>query len=371
MTEKTINLEEISVLAAQFRIGGRVARAEPYGTGHINDTYAVYFEKAPHKRYIFQRINHRIFPDVPGLMQNIARVTAHIRGKLEKTRGADLERGTLTVIPTTSGVGFLKTGSGDYWRAYIFIEGAMTHDVLKDKRQAYEAAKTFGAFQAMLADLPAPPLNETIPFFHHTPKRLAALESAVAQDKANRCAAARREIDFALAREKPASVVVDLMARGVIPSRVTHNDTKINNVMIDNTTGAGVCAIDLDTVMAGSALYDFGDMVRTATAMSAEDETDLSKPGVNMELFGELVRGYLEQAGSFLVKEERDLLAFSGRLITFTIGVRFLTDFLAGDVYFKTRRPNHNLDRCRVQFRMVELMEQQEAEMQRIVKQQV
>ena len=370
MTDKSINQEAMRDIVSNFRIGGRMTRAEPYGTGHINDTYAVYFEAAPQKRYIFQRINHRIFPDVPRLMENITRVTEHIRGKLERAPGSDRERCTLTIIPVKSGASFLETAAGEYWRAYVFIEGASTHDVLKEKRQAFEAAKTFGAFQGLLADLPAPPLHETIPYFHHTPRRMSALKEAVRKDAANRCATAGNEIKFALAREPMTSVVVDMLAKGLLPERVTHNDTKINNVMIDDVSGRGVCAIDLDTVMAGSALYDFGDMVRTAAATSAEDETDLSKAGVDMTLFAELVRGYLESAGSFLNDAERNNLAFSARLITFTIGIRFLTDFLAGDVYFKTHRPNHNLDRARVQFRMVEMMEAREEEMRRIVQKQ-
>jgi len=370
MTDKSINQEAMRDIVSNFRIGGRMTRAEPYGTGHINDTYAVYFEAAPQKRYIFQRINHRIFPDVPRLMENITRVTEHIRGKLERAPGSDRERCTLTVIPVESGASFLETAAGEYWRAYVFVEGASTHDVLKEKRQAFEAAKTFGAFQGLLADLPAPPLHETIPYFHHTPRRMSALKEAVRKDAANRCATAGNEIKFALAREPMTSVVVDMLAKGLLPERVTHNDTKINNVMIDDVSGRGVCAIDLDTVMAGSALYDFGDMVRTAAATSAEDETDLSKAGVDMTLFAELVRGYLESAGSFLNDAERNNLAFSARLITFTIGIRFLTDFLAGDVYFKTHRPNHNLDRARVQFRMVEMMEAREEEMRRIFQKQ-
>ena len=371
MTDKSISQETMRDIVSNFLIGGRMTGAEPYGTGHINDTYAVYFEGAPRRRYIFQRINHRIFPDVRRLMENITRVTEHIRGKLERTPGIDRERCTLTIIPVKSGASFLETAAGEYWRAYVFIEGASTHDVLTEKRQAYEAARTFGAFQGLLADLPAPPLHETIPYFHHTPRRMSALKEAVRKDAANRCTTAGNEIKFALAREPMTSAVVDMLAKGVLPERVTHNDTKINNVMIDDISGKGVCAIDLDTVMAGSALYDFGDMVRTAAATSAEDETDLSKAGVDMTLFADLVRGYLESAGSFLNDAERNNLAFSARLITFTIGIRFLTDFLAGDVYFKTRRPNHNLDRARVQFRMVETMEAREKEMQRIVKEQL
>jgi aminoglycoside phosphotransferase (APT) family kinase protein len=240
---------------------------------------------------------------------------------------------------------------------------AKTYDAVESPQQAYQAAKAFGQFQKMLADLPAPRLHDTIPDFHHTPKRFANLKQAILDNKANRLSLAKAEIDFALKRKSICSVLLDAK----LPERVTHNDTKFNNVMLDNATGEGICVIDLDTVMPGLALYDFGDMVRTTTSPAKEDERDLSKVTMQFPMFEALVRGYLSSAGEFLTPAEKKFLAFSGKLITFEIGLRFLTDFLEGDTYFKVHRDGHNLDRCRTQFKLVESIEQQENEMNRLV----
>jgi len=229
--------------------------------------------------------------------------------------------------------------------------------------QAFQAARAFGQFQKWLADLPAPRLHDTIPDFHHTPKRFAALEKAIAADAANRAKLAQPEIEFALRHREMCGV---LLAAG-LPERVTHNDTKFNNVMLDDATGQGICVIDLDTVMPGLALYDFGDMVRTTTSPAKEDERDLSKVTMQFPMFEALARGYLSTAADCLTSAEKKFLPFSGKLITFEIGIRFLTDFLAGDVYFKVHREGHNLDRCRTQFKLVESIEQQEPEMNRLV----
>jgi hypothetical protein len=229
--------------------------------------------------------------------------------------------------------------------------------------QALAAAKTFGRFQKLLADLPAPRLNDTIPDFHHTPKRFAMLEKAVAADPVNRAISAKPEIEFALHRQGICRVLLDAK----LPERVTHNDTKFNNVLLDDATGEGICVIDLDTVMPGLALYDFGDMVRTATSPAREDERDLSKVTMRFPMFEALMRGYLSTASEFLTPMEKQFLPFSGKLITFEIGIRFLTDFLAGDTYFKVHRDGHNLDRCRTQFKLVESIEQQETTMNKLV----
>jgi aminoglycoside phosphotransferase (APT) family kinase protein len=252
---------------------------------------------------------------------------------------------------------------GNFWRAYHFIENARTYDSVQSPAQAFQAAKAFGEFQRMLADLPAPRLHDTIPDFHHTPKRFAALERAIAADVAGRAILAKPEIDFALARKSICGVLLD----AGLPERVTHNDTKINNVMLDDDTGEGICVIDLDTVMPGLVLYDFGDMVRTATSPGPEDERDLSKVNLQFPLFEALARGYLTSAAGFLTKEEKKHLAFSGKLITFEIGLRFLTDYLSGDTYFKVHREGHNLDRCRTQFKMVASIEQQEEQMVKLI----
>jgi hypothetical protein len=356
------SLEELRAVARQFQIYGEFCRAEPYGTGHINDTYAVLFEQAGTPvRYILQRINHKVFQNPPALMDNIRRVTTHLGNKLAGER--DFSRRALTLIPTREGSVFHRDSSGNHWRSYLFIEKARTYDALQSPRQAFQAAKAFGHFQQLLVDLPAPALHETIVGFHDTPRRFVQLEQAINRDSANRACLAGAEIDFALRRK---GLTGFLLAAG-LPERVTHNDTKLNNVMLDDATGEGICVIDLDTVMPGLAPYDFGDMVRTGTSPAVEDERDLSKVTMQFHMFEALVRGYVESAGGFLTKAEREHLAFAGKLITFEIGIRFLADFLAGDVYFKVHRETHNLDRCRTQFRLIESMERQETQMNRFV----
>jgi hypothetical protein len=370
-------------VAARFQIPGGFVSAAPYGSGHINDTYAAVFDQSGASvRYILQRINHNIFKNPVALMENIQRVTAHLQSKLAAewhgrpacdggmlapTHGlearATASRRALTLIPTRDGQSYYRDEAGNYWRAYIFIENAHIYDAVESPRQAFAAAKAFGQFQKLLADLPAPRLHDTIPGFHHTPKRFAALEAALAADVAGRAKLAGPEIEFALRHKPLTSVLLD----AGLPERVTHNDTKFNNVMLDDTTGEGICVIDLDTVMPGLALYDFGDMVRTTTSPAKEDERDLTKVMMQFPMFEALVRGYLAAAGDFLTKAEKDLLALSGKLITFEIGIRFLADFLAGDVYFKVHRDGHNLDRCRTQFKLVESIAQQESEMRRLI----
>jgi len=249
---------------------------------------------------------------------------------------------------------------------YLFVEGARTYDTIQDPQQAYEAARAYARFQNLLADLPSPRLHETIPDFHNTPVRLRALQAAITADIFNRAAVVRDEIAFVEKRAAMCGHLLERHARGEIPERITHNDTKLNNVMLDDVTGEGVCVIDLDTVMPGLALYDFGDMVRSATAAAPEDERDLGKVRMRIEMFEAIARGYLPEA-RFLNLAEREELVFSGRLITLMIGMRFLTDYLQGDIYFKTKRPGQNLDRCRVQFKMVESMEAQQDAMERLV----
>ena len=353
---------DVRAVARQFQIQGGFLRAEPYGNGHINDTYAVVFDQGGTPvRYIFQRINHNVFKNPSQLMENIQRVTVHLAGKV--AGDPDQSRMTLTLLPVRDGTVCHQDNDGNYWRAYIFIEKARTYDVVESTSQAFEAAHAFGRFQKMLSDLPAPQLHDTIPDFHHTPKRFAALLKAIESDPVNRASLAQPEIDFALGRESITSTLLDAN----LPVRVTHNDTKLNNVMLDDITGKGVCVIDLDTVMPGLALYDFGDMVRTVTSPAREDETDLSKVTMRFPMFEALIRGYLSSASEFLTEGERRYLPFAGKLITFEIGLRFLTDYLLGDVYFKVHRQQHNLDRCRTQFKLVESIEQHEEQMNRLL----
>ncbi len=352
----------VGAAAGQFEIGGEFLSAAPYGNGHINDTYcAVYQQAGKPVNYILQRINTNIFKNPVALMENVQRVTAHLAPQVAGE--PDRERRVLRLIPTRDGGAWYVDAEGGYWRAYHFIEKARTYEAVESTGQAFQAARAFGQFQKLLANLPAPRLHDTIPDFHHTPKRFVALEQAIAADAAGRAILAKPEIEFALAHKSITGVLLDAK----LPERVTHNDTKFNNVMLDDATGEAICVIDLDTVMPGLALYDFGDMVRTTTSPALEDERDLSKVTMQFPMFEALVRGYLATAGGFLTKAEKQFLTFSGKLITFEIGIRFLTDYLAGDTYFKVHREGHNLDRCRTQFKLVESIEQQEEKMGRLV----
>ncbi len=349
-------------IAHQFQIFGEFFGAEPYGSGHINDTYRVVFDQAGTRvRYIFQRINHLVFKNPVAVMENISRVTTHLGAKLAGEK--DRSRRALALVPAHDSSSYHCDEQGNYWRAYLFVERARTYDAVESPAQAFEGAKAFGHFQKMLADLPAPRLHDTIPDFHHTPKRFAALEQTIAADVVNRAKTAKPEIEFALRHKSIVGVLLDAK----LPERVTHNDTKFNNVMLDDATGEGICVVDLDTLMPGLALYDFGDTVRTATSPTKEDERDLSKVTMRFPMFEALVRGYLSETGGFLTPAEKRLLAFSGKLITFEIGIRFLADHLAGDVYFKVHREGHNLDRARTQFKLIESIEQQEELMNKLV----
>jgi hypothetical protein len=354
--------DKIAAIARRFQIPGEFREAAPYGSGHIHDTWSVLFDdKTGPSRAILQRINGHIFTNPVALMENIGRVTAHLA---EKVAGqADSARRVPTLIPARDGQAWHVDEAGSYWRSWRFIENARSYDAVQSTAQAFEAARAFGHFQNMLVDLPQPRLHDILPDFHHTPKRFASFERAVELDQVNRAHEARPEIEFAFARKPIVSGLIDAN----LPERVTHNDTKINNVLIDDETGEGICVIDLDTVMPGLSLYDFGDMVRTTTCTASEDERDLSKVNMQMDLFEALVRGYLDSAGDFLPSEEKRLLAFSARLITFEQGIRFLTDYLAGDTYYKVNGDGQNLDRCRAQFKLVESIERQQDAMQRLV----
>lgn len=356
-------------VAARFALSGSYLEARPYGSGHINDTYVAAFSQAGTRvRYIVQRINHRIFTDPEGLMDNIVRVTEEAWRRLQEAGGvADPSRRTLRVIPAQDGRPFVRDEEGACWRCYPFIEGARTYDIVQDAGQAYEAARAFGFFQSLASGLEGPRLQETIPAFHNTRARFDRLARAVEADARGRLCEVGPEWDFLRRREDLVDVLPALVARGDIPERVTHNDTKLNNVMIDDATGAGICVIDLDTVMPGLTLYDFGDMVRTATSPVAEDEKDVSRVVMQMPMFEALARGYLSSAGGFLNEAERAHLAFSGKLIALETGIRFLTDYLEGDVYFKIKHATHNLDRTRTQLALVASIEAQEPAMQAVV----
>jgi hypothetical protein len=360
--------KQLQEISKRFQIYGEILHAETLKIGHINETYsATYSQGGTRVRYIHQKINRTVFKNPAAVMENVMRVTTHLRKKLEAQNARELTRRSLIVIPTRDGQSFFLNGDDGVWRTFLFIEGVETFEAVQSVDQAYEAGRAFGEFQHLLVDLPGQRLVETIPDFHNTRKRFNALKAAIQVDQHNRARHADAEIKFALAHEPIVDVILNAMARGKIPERITHNDTKFNNVMLDVLTGEAMCIVDLDTVMPGCALYDFGDMVRTTTSPTLEDELDLSKVKMQMPMFKKLAEGYLSTAGKFLTKTEKSYIAFSGKLITFEIGIRFLTDYLSGDSYFRIHRPNHNLDRCRTQFRLVQSIERQEESMQKYV----
>jgi len=359
--------QDIKSIVKHFHISGRLTGVRPLAGGHINDTYVLTTKKNGRiVRYMLQRINHTVFKDPPSLMKNIIRVTEHILNRMQRV---DIDRAShqLVVIESDNGEGFHKDAEGNFWRTYNFIEGTVTYDTVQSAEVAYEAARMFGWFQKMLIDLPGPALYETICDFHNTPKRLETFRRVLKEDTCNRAKNAKTEIDFLFANAGFCDVLVKSADKGEIPVRVTHNDAKVNNVMLDKITKKGVCVVDLDTVMPGLSVYDFGDMVRTATTLADEDERDLSKVNMNLNMFEALVRGYAEQTKHFLTSSERKHLAFAGKLITFEQFVRFLADYLAGDIYYKIHREGHNLDRSRTQMKMVRSIIKQEEVMNEVV----
>jgi hypothetical protein len=366
-------LSNLPAVVRAFPLLGQYRSGTAFGSGHINDTFAVVLDQAGAPiRYLFQRINDRVFTNVPALMENIQRVTTHATRRAAEMAGdPDASRRALTLISAHDGLPYHRDAEGGWWRCYLFIERAHTYDLVKTPQQAAAAARAFGDFQRMLVDLPGQRLHETIPFFHHTRRRFEAFQRVVEADAHGRVSRAREEVAFAVRHESLVDVLLDLQARGEIPERVTHNDTKFNNVMLDDATQAGICVIDLDTVMPGVALNDFGDMIRSATNSTAEDDCDVSAVHARLPIFTALVEGYLSAARPFLNDAELAHLAISGQVITFEIGLRFLTDFLAGDTYFKIKRPNHNLERAANQFALVRSLESQQSQMEAVVAQHV
>lgn len=335
----------------------------PFNGGHINDTFLAV---SGHGKYMLQHINHYVFKHPEHIMENMEGVTEFLRRKLEHS-GGDLSRGTLTLVRTRKGNTYHLDENGNYWRCVIYIENTTAHETAESARMLEEAGRAFGDFQQLLCDYPADTLHEIIEDFHNTPARYRQLEEAVAGNAAGRLQDAQEEIAFARAREKACAELMDLLNAGKIPLRVTHNDTKMSNVLIDDTTGAAVCVIDLDTVMPGLAAFDFGDSIRAGASTAAEDETDLSKVHFNLELFEAYAKGYLGAAGKALTPAELETLPVGAKLMTLEVGMRFLADYLNGDIYFKTAYPRHNLDRARNQFKLVSEMEQKTAEMRKIV----
>ncbi|QQL46191.1 aminoglycoside phosphotransferase family protein [Sulfuriroseicoccus oceanibius] len=371
---KPLNLTEsiydIQMLADRFAIPGSLVEGGSFGNGLINDTLVATFENdGYYKRYIFQRINHEVFKDPVSLMDNVERVCTHIHNKLTEAGIDDLDRRALTLLrEADTNNALIRDEDGNYWRGYHFIEFSTSFDVVDTEAQAFEAARKFGEFQSLLADLPGDRLAETIPDFHNTPKRFEALEKAIQQDPLGRVADAGPEIEFAISQKPMVSRLIELHKQGLIPERITHNDTKLGNVLLCDKTGKGLCVVDLDTIMPGLTLYDFGDLVRTCVSPGHENDRDTSNQYVRLPMFRALAEGFLEETADILTPDELEQMPFSGRLLTFEVGIRFLTDHILGDPYFGAKRKDHNLERCRTQFALARSLEENEAEMQKIVR---
>lgn len=352
----------------QFAFEGTLLLLEEFGDGHINDTYRLTYETEQGEvRYILQHMNRTVFPDPVGVMENIIGVTAFLKEKIKKN-GGDPMRETLTVISAKDGNPYCVDADGEYWRCYVFIADTNCYNLAPNTEIFYESAYAFGNFQSMLSDYPAETLHETIVDFHNTKARFAAFKKAVEKDVMGRASEVQDEIQFVLDREADANYFTELQAKGELPIRVTHNDTKLNNVLLDASTDKGLCVIDLDTVMPGLAMNDFGDSIRSGASTAEEDEQDLSKVSCDMELFDIYAKGFIDGCQGKLTAKEIELLPMGAKIMTYECGMRFLTDYLQGDTYFKIHRDKQNLDRSRTQFKLVADMEDKWQVMQDIVK---
>ena len=360
--------EAIENIITAFAIEGELQEYIPYGKGHINDTFRLMFRESHNSRYyILQRINRKVFKKPEELMENIVHVTEWLKKKIRES-GGDVLRETLNIVPTKSGSAYYEDKTGECWRVYYYIDNTACLEQVSCAEDFYNSALAFGNFQHQLSDFPAKILHETIPDFHNTVKRFQTFVNAVQADVCGRVQKAGPEIQFAMEHEKLSHVLRDLQEQGKLPLRVTHNDTKLNNIMIDNATGKGICVIDLDTVMPGLSVNDFGDSIRFGASTAEEDEQDLSKVSCDLELFEVYVKGFIEGCAGALTEMELEMLPMGAVLMTFECGIRFLTDYLEGDHYFKIHREQHNLDRCRTQFKLVRDMEAKLKRMNEIVK---
>ena len=348
----------LSEVLEAFDFGAVVVGAVRFGQGHINDTFVVHTQPENEccRRFILQRMSSAAFKRPDQLMENIIGVTEYLGREVEKT-GGSREREAMRVIQPRSGEPYYTDSDGGAWRVYPFVEDTVCYQSAETPELFAASGRAFGRFQRLLQGYPAQTLHETIPHFHDTEDRLAKLKAAVAADKLGRAAECRAEIDFMMAREKDCSAALQALRDGILPLRVTHNDTKLNNVLMDKTTGEGICIIDLDTVMPGLSINDFGDSIRFGANHSAEDETDLSKVNLDVDLFEAYTQAFLEGAGGTLTEKEIEYLPWGAKLMTLECGMRFLTDYLEGDVYFHISRERQNLDRCRTQCKLVQDME--------------
>lgn len=351
-----------------FEFGAQIRSVDRFGSGHVNDTFRVVtdLEDRAHNVFILQRINEVAFHHPDEVMANVVGITEYLGEKIRQA-GGDRSREALEVIRPRSGELFYTDSEGGAWRVFPFVTDIDCYDSAETPELFEASARAFGRFQHMLDGYPAETLYETIPHFHDTEDRLSKLKEAIASDKLGRVAECADEIRFAIAHEADCSVALQALRDGILPLRVTHNDTKLNNVLIDRTTGEGMCIVDLDTTMPGLSINDFGDSIRFGANHSAEDEKDLSKVNFDIDLFEAYTRGFLDGAAGSLTQAELEYLPWGAKLMTLECGIRFLTDYLVGDEYFQISRPEQNLDRCRTQFKLVRDMESQFREMQLIV----
>lgn len=351
----------------RFALAGPVETIAPAREGHINRSWMVTVGGAA-ARYLLQRLNPHVFPAPDRVMTNVAAVTRHLAAALAREGAPEPERRALRLVPTLDGAPFHRGIEGDVWRVYPFIAGTVVREHVTTRGEAREVGRAFGTFQRHLASYDGPRLHETIPGFHDTAGRVAALERAVEADRAGRVAGARAELEALRARRALAGTLADAIAAGAVPERVAHNDAKSSNVLLDARTGEGLCVVDLDTVMPGSALHDFGDLVRSATSPTAEDEPDPRRVAADPTLFAGLAEGFLGAVGGILTAAERDLLVRAGQVITYEQAARFLTDHLDGDRYYRVAAPDHNLVRCRTQLALLESLEAQEGRLEGVVR---
>ena len=351
----------------KFDVAGEIVTYGRYGEGHINDTYLVVLNNEGNQElYIFQRINNKIFPNVEGLMNNIELVTSYLRNIITINNG-DVNRETMNLIKTLDNKNYYFDGES-YYRMFVFVRDTITLQIVENKEDFKESAIAFGRFQKLLKDFDATKLVEVIKDFHNTEVRFNHFLKTLELDKCDRAKECKEEIEFVLQRKEDCLKVIRLIEEKKIPLKVTHNDTKLNNVLLDKDTKKGVCVIDLDTVMPGSSLYDFGDSIRFGCNTASEDEVDLSKVTFSLEYFEAYVEGFLSEVRDSLNEYEKEYLAYSAKLLTLECGIRFLDDYLDGDNYFKIHREKHNLDRCRTQFKLVKEMEEKMEIMNSIVK---
>ncbi len=367
-TPDTAFFDEVPEILSHFAVRGRIEAVSEIKVGHINRTYRVSCkdDSGVMTHYILQWINSHVFPKVPEVMENIVAVTAHIRKKLEAA-GKDAHRGTLNVIPLKDGTYYYSDENDGKWRVFEFISNARTYMLCTSPALFESVGHAFGEFQYQLSDFEASSLHVTIEDFHNTPKRYRRFLEAVEKDVCGRAKDVQDEIEFVKARADRYSCIVDKLDDGSLPLRVTHNDTKLNNVMIDDTTGEAICVIDLDTVMPGSSLYDFGDAIRFGASSADEDEKDLSRVFVKMDLYEAFTRGFLSALNGALSDTEVRMFPDGTWMMTAEVGMRFLTDYLEGDTYFRTDYPDHNLVRARNQFKLVRDLEDKDAEIRAMV----